>query len=358
MESVAPVQSLLRLTELVRQSPPVRALFERYPDDAAVWRALSGDAAHASFRDAVAEHIERFGDRTVHELKLETPGLEENPAYVLGLCRAYLRTDRSVDGLERHEEEIRQAAEARVARLFGRRPARRWLFDFVLKQARATVRNRENTRLLRTQLFGMVKRIFRQIGQQFAKQGIIADSSDILYLAVEEITGYVHGAALSRSLRELVSLRRAEFGAYAGRELESRIVTRGIVYQNRFPYASAGHQDATGGTATELRGQGCSPGCVRGSAKVVLEPRSETAINGELLVAPMTDPGWVFLMVASRGLVVERGSPLSHTAIIGRELGIPTIVGVAGATRAIADGQQIEIDATRGIVRVLSAQTS
>ncbi len=54
----------------------------------------------------------------------------------------------------------------------------------------------------------------------------------------------------------------------------------------------------------------------------------------KIIVARMTDPGWVFLMAAAAGLIVERGSLLTHTAIIGRELGIPTIVGAARRLRA------------------------
>jgi pyruvate,water dikinase len=84
---------------------------------------------------------------------------------------------------------------------------------------------------------------------------------------------------------------------------------------------------------------------------VVLDPTRETSIAGEILVAPMTDPGWVFLMLAASGLVVERGGVLSHTAIIGRELGIPTVVAVPDATRRISDGEEIEIDGDQGTVR-------
>jgi pyruvate,water dikinase len=86
---------------------------------------------------------------------------------------------------------------------------------------------------------------------------------------------------------------------------------------------------------------------------VITDPRSDLRIDGEILVSPMTDPGWVFLMVAAGGLVVERGSLLSHTAIIGRELGIPTVVGVANATRRIKDGDLIELDGQAGTVRIV-----
>ena len=59
-------------------------------------------------------------------------------------------------------------------------------------------------------------------------------------------------------------------------------------------------------------------------------------------------------MVSAKGIIVERGSPLSHTAIIGRELGIPTIVGVADATTRIRDGQLLEMDGHAGTVRMIA----
>jgi pyruvate,water dikinase len=73
-------------------------------------------------------------------------------------------------------------------------------------------------------------------------------------------------------------------------------------------------------------------------------------VDGDILVAEMTDPGWVFLMMSARGVIVERGSILSHTAIIGRELGIPTITGLAGATERIVDGELIAMDGATGVV--------
>jgi pyruvate,water dikinase len=73
-----------------------------------------------------------------------------------------------------------------------------------------------------------------------------------------------------------------------------------------------------------------------------------------ILVARETDPGWLPLMMVARGMVVERGSLVSHTAITGRLLGIPTVVAVAGASTVIADGAPLEIDGGTGTVRLLS----
>ena len=84
---------------------------------------------------------------------------------------------------------------------------------------------------------------------------------------------------------------------------------------------------------------------------MVYDPGDTASAEGCILVAHSTDPGWVFLMTAARGIIVEKGSVLSHTAIVGRELGIPTIVGVKDATRRIADGAMVFMDGGTGAVR-------
>jgi pyruvate,water dikinase len=73
---------------------------------------------------------------------------------------------------------------------------------------------------------------------------------------------------------------------------------------------------------------------------------------GRILVARETDPGWLPLMLNAAGLVVERGSMISHTAITGRMLGIPTVVAVPEATAAIGDGDDIQVDGRSGTVRI------
>jgi pyruvate,water dikinase len=88
---------------------------------------------------------------------------------------------------------------------------------------------------------------------------------------------------------------------------------------------------------------------------VVLEPTVAAAgCNDRILIARETDPGWLYLMMAAKGIVVERGSLLSHTAITGRLLSIPTVVGVADATARISDGCWLEIDGSAGTVRLLA----
>ena len=67
----------------------------------------------------------------------------------------------------------------------------------------------------------------------------------------------------------------------------------------------------------------------------------------------MTDPGWVFLLANAKGVISEKGSILSHTAIISREINIPSIVGVEKATEIIKTGDYIEMDAYKGTIKIL-----
>ncbi|MBF0300479.1 MAG: phosphoenolpyruvate synthase, partial [Oligoflexia bacterium] len=112
--------------------------------------------------------------------------------------------------------------------------------------------------------------------------------------------------------------------------------------------------DTVANNIIQLSGLGSSPGKVTGIARVVIDPSEVSSLdNNQILVARETDPGWLFLMLSSKGIVVERGSMLSHTAITGRKFGIPTVVSVAAATNIIKDGMRIEIDGSSGLVTVL-----
>jgi pyruvate,water dikinase len=100
---------------------------------------------------------------------------------------------------------------------------------------------------------------------------------------------------------------------------------------------------------------GC-PGVARGRARVVLDPLDPRGLApGDVLGAPITDPAWTPLFVAAEAVVVDVGAELSHAIIVARELGIPAVVSVTGATRSISDGAVLEVDGNAGVVRVLEA---
>jgi pyruvate,water dikinase len=90
---------------------------------------------------------------------------------------------------------------------------------------------------------------------------------------------------------------------------------------------------------------------MRGLVRVVRSPRNASLQAGEILAAHHTDPGWIALFANASALVVERGSLLSHSAIVAREIGIPCVVGLKGATEWLTTGETIEVNGTSGTVR-------
>jgi pyruvate,water dikinase len=114
----------------------------------------------------------------------------------------------------------------------------------------------------------------------------------------------------------------------------------------------------TGGA--RMTGIGASSGVVEGTARVLgqgNEALSELQA-GEILVARTTDVGLSPLFLIASGLVTDLGGPLSHAAIVAREYGVPAVVNVDGATRAIRTGERLRVDGDRGVVEKIAPLAS
>ncbi|MFP3225561.1 MAG: pyruvate, water dikinase [Sulfolobaceae archaeon] len=99
------------------------------------------------------------------------------------------------------------------------------------------------------------------------------------------------------------------------------------------------------------RGLPASPGIAFGKARIILDVKQAKDFQkGDILVTKMTDPDWVPIMKIASAIVADEGGMTSHAAIVSRELGIPAVVGTGNATKVIKDGQEITVDAMRGIV--------
>jgi pyruvate,water dikinase len=79
-------------------------------------------------------------------------------------------------------------------------------------------------------------------------------------------------------------------------------------------------------------------------------PDDDLDVNGHVLTALRTDPGWAPLFPAASAILVERGSTLSHSAVLARELGIPAVVGVPGLLSIVRDGEVVRLDGSGGTV--------
>ncbi len=317
------------------------------------------DGTAAAVRDAMARepgfaalyrhYLDKFGDRCLEELKLESATLHDDPLPLLRsvgqLARRLAEGSAPPSG---SEQEQRRRAEERVRAALHGHPLRRLLFGWVLKNARARVRDRENLRFERTRLFGRVRRIFLELGRRFHALDVLDGPRDVFYLEVNEVLGFVDGTATCTDLRGLVAVRKAEFGRFRQAEAPAdRFETRGVVNHGQTYQSTAPAEELAG---DRRQGLGCCPGIVRGPVRVITDPRGAHLRSGEILVAERTDPGWIMLFPAAAGLLVERGSLLSHSAIVAREMGIPAVVSVRGVTRWLKDGDWVELDGCKGVV--------
>lgn len=186
------------------------------------------------------------------------------------------------------------------------------------------------------------------VGRRLAQDGSITEPSDVLYLHRDEV-GELLRTPADRSAT--VAERRAEQARQRTLKPPSMLgrAEPDFGFTSRFDVPRV----ETGG-AEELTGTGASAGVVRGTARVALGPEDFPRIGrGDIIVCPSSNPSWVPVFAIAGGLVTNTGGVLAHAAVVAREFGLPAVVGVAGATSRIRDGQTIEIDGTAGTVRLL-----
>jgi pyruvate,water dikinase len=358
IESTEPTNMLLRLAKQAGGQPDLRDLILTEPPEA-VAEMIPRDPRFEKFAVGIARFLNLYGFRCPNELKLEEHSLKDRPGFVYQILRNYLRMEDAaamdVDLQTERKQQVRADAEKKA---FGSlNLPRRVIFRWVLGNARLGVKNRENMRFARTRIYGLLRELLRAIDEHFVAEGILDRQNDIFYLTIDEVWDFIKGTAVTTNLRGLVSLRREEFEAYRSdteAQADDRFETFGMAYnRNRFRGRAVAAEAPEDGV---LRGIGCCPGVVTGTVKYLRSPAEDAVLQGEILIAERTDPGWVPLYPSISGLLIERGSILSHSAIVAREMGIPTIVGIPGLTAALESGQQVTMDGTVGTIRLAETE--
>ncbi|ATX66957.1 PEP/pyruvate-binding domain-containing protein [Roseinatronobacter bogoriensis] len=292
--------------------------------------------AHPDLRREVESYLEKFGDRCTEELKLESLTLRDDPSSLLAAI---------VASAQRGAQDTHKTKDPDWRALFAN-PFKRMIAKGLIAWTKNRVRDRENLRFERTRIFGHARRVFLALGREFAARGLLESPRDVFHLTTSEVLGAVEGFGLSGDLKSLVNLRKAEDTAAAQRpDPPERIELRGPAIAPIWSDVPVTQDQSARRKAT-----GCSAGRVTAVARVIRDPRTQSLAAGEILVARHTDPGWIAVFSNASAIVVERGSLLSHSAIVARELGIPCVVGLKGATHWVADGETLTVDGATGEV--------
>lgn len=349
VESAQPVERLREIASMVHSDPELVELVERLPvggERAALKRAEGENAA--VLRDALDRYLQDFGYRNANELKLEEPDLREDPALLFGMLRDTLR-QKDLDSEMARRDATGEGGEAYLRRRL--RGPRLWVYKLVRSRVRRALRARESVRFCRTRTFGIARRMFRAIGEDMARFGALESAPDVFYLRLDELLGAFNGTIAHRELKPIVALRKELEREYRSETAPARFTTEGTVYWGRFERAWAAVADENGGDCdgARLSGVPCGPGIAEGEALVVDRP---VDAEGRILVTYRTDPGWIGALASAPGLVIERGSPLTHVAVVARELGIPTVIQVPRVTERVRSGTRIRVDGSAGTVTI------
>ena len=309
---------------------------------------------YKEFNKKLNEYLDKFSDRCLQELKLETETLKDNPSTLYHSISSFARRMKENKVEKVDSEKNRMNAENKVKEAFKSKPIEKLKFNFLLNQARYTVKNRENLRFERTRVFGRIRQIFLRIGYILTSMNIIEEKRDILFLELDEILFYIDGKSTTNKLKELIAIRKEQYEQYKNTNPADRFCSYGAVnIGNEFKKEQDSKKVESSKSEITLKGIGASPGIVKGKVRVVRDPSNAQIEKGEILVAEFTDPGWIMLFPASSGILVERGSLLSHSAIVSRELGIPCVVGITGLIDNLNDGDIVELNGTTGEIRKL-----
>lgn len=343
-------QEMYEISKLVRSSPALTEAFDGGIDG--LHERLQAMPEAAEFNRKFADFIARHGHRGPNDWEMSARTWETTPELVLvAIDRMRLaETDLSPTARLQDMEAKQQAAIQKVL------PHLKFLDKGNLKKAVKAApiwsRAREATRDRAVRGLHPSKLVFRELVRRGAERGGTDDGRKVALLrAHTEMGPYFKDPASMMSVIEERWALRERFDAIVPPFIIESAAEIPTLEQME---AAQGETAAAVATGDVLKGDAGSPGIVRGRARVVLDPGDARGLQpGEILVAPMTDPAWTPLFLPAAAVVVNVGALMSHAVIVSRELGIPCVVAVEGATDRIADGTMLEVDGTAGTVTVI-----
>ena len=236
----------------------------------------------------------------------------------------------------------------------------------LLADARATYGVRDDNGLFTAAwTVGLLRRAMLEAGRRLTARGDLHDQEHAVELTVDELIAALErrddapdAAAAAQRAAERATLSAVPAPPALGPELDlpvgalpsaMRTMTSALLLLRDLGITPPGER-------APLSGSGIGAEPVTGRACVTTDPAEALARfePGDILVTAGTCPAWNTLLAHAGGVVTEEGGPLSHAAVIAREIGLPALIGTAGATSLLADGSQIELDPLAGTVRTVS----
>ncbi|MBM4371409.1 MAG: hypothetical protein FJ098_07120, partial [Deltaproteobacteria bacterium] len=326
LRSAEPGLDLLRMARRVAGDPALRRLVRQTPaGDLAGVLASSPDAR--SLGVAFEAFLQSHGHRAIREAELSVPRWREDPSFPLGVLGAYVAAEHlpDPDALLAARQAAREEATREVLARLPR--GTRGFFLRILRASQHAARTREALRSDVVHTLGFYRRLAQEVGQRLVAEGRLAAREDVFLLTLGELVDVVDHRP-DPDLMVRLEARRLEQRAFLSipDPPDWFVLERGRI----LPRAAEEDPAAPDpGDGLVLEGLGGSPGVAVGRACVLRGDSDREQLRaGDILVAPYTDVGWTPLFLLTAGVVTDLGGPLSHSCVVAREYGIPTVVNV------------------------------
>jgi pyruvate,water dikinase len=338
--------ALLDVADVIRPHPNVVA-FLAHAEDECFLDDLAELEGGREARDAIRAYLDRYGMRCVGEIDITRPRWSERPTTLVPVILGNVKNFEP-GAAKRHFEQGREQAQAKEQELLERLRA---LPDGERKAGEAKRmidRVRTFSGYREYPKYGIVSRhfVYKQAlleeAGRLVEDEVLREEEDIFYLTLQELHDVVRTNQVDD---ELIRRRKDAFASCQALTPPRVLTSDGEVI------AGAYRRDDV--PADALVGLPVSAGTIEGRARVIRDMAEANLEPGDILVTAYTDPSWTPVFVAIKGLVTEVGGLMTHGAVIAREYGLPTVVGVERATELIRDGQRIRVHGTAGYVELL-----
>jgi len=321
----------LALTENVRQD-----FLDASDEKSVLYLAETGPE---EVKQSWKEFIKRHGQRCVREAEMHEKEWAVDPTPVVEGLKT--KTALLLDG---HKSQINGFAYKEIdINNNGLTWIGKQIVKMILPAARKAVSRREMTKAWSIGVQYQFKKAYQHLARLLVLQGLLDDDEQVYFLKHSEI-GELINSGDSAKWKIKASQRHKIYPEMQTLSFPDLCFGVPVPEVEEFEVAEDG-----------LVGIPVSQGVVKGKVRLVKSMKEARLLQkDEIMVARFTDIGWTPFYSVLGGLITEIGSPLSHGAVVAREYGLPAVVSMKGAMSTLKSGQEIELDAVKGTVKILN----
>jgi phosphohistidine swiveling domain-containing protein len=340
------------LSRVVRDSAQLTATF-----DAGVERLaerLASEPAAVDFTSQLNELIDMFGHRGVNEWEISAETWLINPTLAYQMIDRVRRQEDAMSPSLRSGESAkrREAAVADLTAAVAKDEATAGLLAAGIASGQSAYRLREAGKNATVMLMQEPKLAFRELGRRMHERGHIADLMHVFQLLESELDAFVMDPA---SFTEILATRHEQWLTLAALEPPYVVIRdQPIPPISEWPKRRRFSEGEGAVVGAKMKGIPGSQGIVTARTRVILDLADADSLEpGEILVCATTDPSWVPLFMIASAVICEIGAQGSHAVIVSRELGVPCVVSLAGASTSLPSGTLVALDGSTGTVTVV-----